>query len=183
MENEALIFVLIIFMISFISASCSSTKVDINSASLTDLDKLTGIGPAKAQAIIDSRPYSSVEDLVNAYGIGPATLDKIKDQELACVDSEKEPEVDTEIGTQDEIQESKNPEPQTKETQVVTTEAITNTEEQNENIINLNSPSIPEEKEYEEIIYTSKNQKIKDYAIYGFCIFLVLIIIFLIFKK
>jgi len=59
--------------------------VDINTASLAQLETLTGIGPVKAQAIIDARPYSSLDDLDRAKGIGASTLQKIKTQGLACV--------------------------------------------------------------------------------------------------
>ena len=59
--------------------------VDINTGSLTQLEELDGIGPTKAQAIIDSRPYSSIDDLDRAKGIGPATLVKIKAQDLASI--------------------------------------------------------------------------------------------------
>lgn len=61
------------------------STVDINTASLQQLDTLTGIGPVKAQAIIDARPFSSVDDLSRVKGIGPKTLQKIKDQGLAYV--------------------------------------------------------------------------------------------------
>jgi len=61
---------LFIFLVGGIFASCSEEQIDINSASKAELDKLYGIGPVKAQAIIDSRPYVSVNDLTRAYGIG-----------------------------------------------------------------------------------------------------------------
>jgi competence ComEA-like helix-hairpin-helix protein len=60
--------------------------VEINTASLQQLETLTGIGAVKAQAIIDARPYSSIDDLLKAKGIGEKTLRKIKDQGLAYVD-------------------------------------------------------------------------------------------------
>lgn len=82
------LFVILIFMIYGAYASCSENQIDINSASITDLDKLTGIGEVKAQSIIDSRPFDEVDDLLDVYGIGDATLQKIKEQDLACVDSE-----------------------------------------------------------------------------------------------
>lgn len=59
--------------------------VDINTGSLTQLEELDGVGPTKAQAMIDSRPYSSIDDLDRAKGIGPATLAKIKAQGLASI--------------------------------------------------------------------------------------------------
>ena len=52
--------------------------VDINSATLSDLDALPGVGPSTAQAIIDYRiangPFASVDDLLNVRGIGPSKL-------------------------------------------------------------------------------------------------------------
>lgn len=80
---------IILFLISNISAICNETQIDINSASAEELDKLTGIGAVKAQAIIQARPFSSLDGLLNASGIGNATLNKIKQQGLACVSKEK----------------------------------------------------------------------------------------------
>ncbi|MDD5738868.1 MAG: helix-hairpin-helix domain-containing protein [Candidatus Pacebacteria bacterium] len=60
-------------------------QIDINTAPLSQLDELIGIGPTYAQRIIDSRPYSFVDDLLRVKGIGTTTLQKIKNQGFACV--------------------------------------------------------------------------------------------------
>jgi competence protein ComEA len=54
-------------------------KVNINTASKEDLDKLFNIGPVKAQAIIDGRPYQKIEDLMKVKGIKGGIFDRIKD--------------------------------------------------------------------------------------------------------
>ncbi|MBT3404704.1 hypothetical protein HN832_02775 [archaeon] len=86
--KKLILFFLAIFLFQLVVAECSGNQIDVNSASLSELDEITGIGPAKAQAIIDARQYESLDDLTNAYGIGPATLERIKSQGLACVSSE-----------------------------------------------------------------------------------------------
>lgn len=61
----------------------SSKKININKASLTELQSLPGIGEVKAQSIIDYREssggFKSIEDLTNITGIGAKTLDKLRD--------------------------------------------------------------------------------------------------------
>jgi competence protein ComEA len=52
--------------------------VNINSASKEDIEMLPGIGPAKAQAIIDGRPYAAIEDIMKVKGIKEGIFNKIK---------------------------------------------------------------------------------------------------------
>jgi len=122
------IFVLMIFLFSGISASCNETQIDINTANLTELQKITQIGLSRAQAIIDSRPFSSVDDLARISGIGNGTrLNQIKQQGLACVSKEtqtKENLSETNETIEDEEEES-IPKNNSGYTPKKTTEAIT----------------------------------------------------------
>lgn len=54
-------------------------KVNINTAGKDMLEALPGIGPAKAQDIIDGRPYNTPEDIMKVKGIKEGTFAKIKD--------------------------------------------------------------------------------------------------------
>jgi len=54
----------------------SAAKVDINSASVKDLEALPGVGAATAKKIVAGRPYASVADLSKA-GISASTITKI----------------------------------------------------------------------------------------------------------
>lgn len=54
--------------------------VNINTATQADLEKLPGIGPKRAEAIIAARPFQKPEDLLRVPGIKRAQFDKIKDQ-------------------------------------------------------------------------------------------------------
>jgi len=59
-------------------SSDSSGQININTASLGELDKLPGIGPVYGQSIIDHRPYSTTEELVSKGAIKQNVYDKIK---------------------------------------------------------------------------------------------------------
>ena len=62
----------------------SSGLININSASATELETLSGIGEVLAATIVEYRdqngPFASVDDLMDVSGIGPATLEEIRDQ-------------------------------------------------------------------------------------------------------
>jgi len=67
-------------------------QVDINSATLSQLDDIAHVGPKTAQKIIDDRPYSSVNDLSKVKGIGNGKyLQDIINQGFACVNCESTP--------------------------------------------------------------------------------------------
>ena len=57
--------------------------ININTASVSELDGLVGIGPTYAQRIVEYREanggFKSIEELKNVKGIGDKTFDKLKD--------------------------------------------------------------------------------------------------------
>ncbi len=58
--------------------------INLNTATLEQLETLTGIGPTKAEAIVAYReaqgPFTSVEQLLDVPGIGEATLEGLQDE-------------------------------------------------------------------------------------------------------
>ncbi len=56
------------------------SSVSVNVASQSELEALSGIGPATAKKIISGRPYTSLEELVAKKAMGQALFDKIKNQ-------------------------------------------------------------------------------------------------------
>ena len=66
-------------------AALSFAAVNVNTATVEELDKqLTGIGPAKARAIVEYRekngPFKSVDDLAKVPGSKEATVNKFRAQ-------------------------------------------------------------------------------------------------------
>lgn len=60
----------------------AETLVNINSASVEELDSLPGVGPSTAAAIVEDRdangPFTSPEDLMRVSGIGEKKFEKLK---------------------------------------------------------------------------------------------------------
>ena len=66
-----------------VSGSESNGKININTANAAELDHLPGIGPTKAAAIVAYReqngPFKAIEDLANVSGIGPNTVETLRE--------------------------------------------------------------------------------------------------------
>lgn len=82
--------ILLVFSLNSIYALCNETQIDVNSANITELEKIIEVGPVIAQNIINSRPFSSLDDLIRVSRIKNITLDKIKKEGLACVNEIEE---------------------------------------------------------------------------------------------
>jgi len=65
------------------AAAPAAQLLDINSASLDQLDALKGIGKVRAEAIVKGRPYKGKDDLVQKGIIPQNVYNDIKDQIIA----------------------------------------------------------------------------------------------------
>jgi competence protein ComEA len=54
-------------------------KVNINTATKEELEKLPGIGPKKAEAIMAKRPFKRIDELMNVEGIKKAEYKKLQE--------------------------------------------------------------------------------------------------------
>ena len=75
---------LLTFISLIISTSIAMATVNLNTATKDDLDGVKGIGPVKAQSIIDYRkkngPFKSVDELENVKGFGSKSVKKVRSE-------------------------------------------------------------------------------------------------------
>lgn len=53
-------------------------RIDLNTASLSQLQQLPRVGPVLAQAIVDARPYRTIHDLKRVRGVGAKTFEAMR---------------------------------------------------------------------------------------------------------
>jgi len=61
----------------------SAEKLDLNTATEQELSELSGIGEARAKAIVKGRPYKGKDELVDRKIIPQSVYNKIKDKVIA----------------------------------------------------------------------------------------------------
>lgn len=80
--KKFLLMMVVIF--AFAGVSFAADPVDLNTATQQQLESIKGIGPKKAQAIIDYREkngnFKSIDDLDNVKGFSAKGVGKIRDQ-------------------------------------------------------------------------------------------------------
>lgn len=67
------------------AGNCQQGQIDINIAPKEELLKIIHIGDARADELIQLRPFSSLDDLARIKGIGDQRVADIKVQGLVCV--------------------------------------------------------------------------------------------------
>lgn len=62
------------------SNGSNSALININTASSEDLDSLPGVGPATVSKIVNGRPYSNINDLLDKKVVSSKVFSEIKDK-------------------------------------------------------------------------------------------------------
>ena len=91
--------ILILFLLVPLTLGEEIPKIDLNTATLSQLNDLPGIGPVIAERILELReksgPYKRIEDLMNIRGIGEKKFLKLKD--LITVKKKQESDSNSEV--------------------------------------------------------------------------------------
>lgn len=122
-------------------------KIDINSADAWTLDRLYGIGPKKAEAIVKYRKenglFQTIYELEKVYGIGKKTILNNIDKMIAVLPEQPEPEQASEAEASQTGESTASPQ-QTETTPPVTDNAVqTQTQDApaNDNATNQTQPA------------------------------------------
>ena len=67
------------------ASACQPGQVDINIASVEELKRIKHISDVRAPLVVDSRPYTSIDQLTRVKGIAAGRLADIKAEGIACV--------------------------------------------------------------------------------------------------
>lgn len=83
--NRLFIILIIVGALAFAAFSAwrwwsARQPINVNTASVEQLQHIPEVGPATAKAIVAGRPYARPEDLKNVKGIGDKTFEKMKDR-------------------------------------------------------------------------------------------------------
>jgi len=75
---------LLSLFVSLAFSGITYAAVDLNTATKAELEAVTGIGPSKADAIVEYRknngPFKKVDDLKEIKGFGDKSVDKLRDE-------------------------------------------------------------------------------------------------------
>lgn len=172
-----LLIILFVLIFQNVSALCEENQVDINTATKQELVKIIYIGDVRAEQLIELRPFESIDDLIRIKGIGEVYLNKIKEQELACINGvEKEEESEEEEAEEEESEEDIEDK---KENYIESNliepplrqEVGNDSKEPEIQVIKLNTKNIKTEENDEKLEEPDKS----NYSIYGFIVFCVLL--------
>ncbi len=83
MKSLKLVCASVMFLISMMGMVQQAFALNINTASVEELQEMKGVGETRAKAIVSYRdqhgPFAQVEDLLEVEGIGEATLARNRD--------------------------------------------------------------------------------------------------------
>jgi len=166
--KKIIVFVMIVLILTFISAECSENQVNINTADKNELMKIKYIGDSRAEQLISLRPFNSIDELIRIKGIGETYLQRIKEQGLACVDNqENSNEIKIAEKHKKKTNETENSSQKENKT-LLKKENLTKTSQIQ--VIKLNPQVI-------KTLNSEKNKEKENYALYGFIAFSFLIIV------
>lgn len=60
------------------SARSADGRINLNTATVEELEFLPGVGPDIAKRIVNARPFKSVADLRKVQGIGPKAFERLE---------------------------------------------------------------------------------------------------------